>query len=704
MASPSELRVHGVSGTAPRDMLYTDPIGPLLARGEPVRYTTLYHKPLRDPDVDVQAFHWGGLTAGRWSTAFWILLAPFALANIAGWMADRQTRAGRIGVRLAGFCLTSVFVAQLSVVVVDIPYHWLTDNEIGGIWPRLAVIALLFILGFLYSLLIAKVSAKSHYERLQDRDPVDLVLSIDPNSMLEPVEKGKDPWDDPAGTTLSDPSMWAPHSIMHRLRRIHLAAGMLVLALTAARGVSQRWLELVIVGLIFALMLVLVATSLIPTKSWLIKVTAVAPVASMVAGGWSLVILGFAELPTEHHWVGVHVTTYQFAFLMFVFGIVTAIFSGLASLGAFAIGAQLGAAFGIAVAAILEVAIGVGEIGTEGSAYVAVAMLYMFVALTLIALLMMRPWDGEGLGPQPDDNDGGRSRRLMTMLRRLTVDVRIVFKSAALVGIVLGSVALFVGCLRAGNCSPDEFAAPSDGRWLGLFAVVAVVLAWWAAHRIYGGAGVLVPIGAGVLVGAVILGYLSFSFLGLQVDLERLVGIAITVTILIPASFILTSLLRGFRDAERRRKVGILWDVASFFPRWYHPLAPPSYGPFVVKKLGEELGQNPRKVLSAHSQGAMIALVTLGQLEDGIPDGFLTYGCQLGLHYPEQFPTIGIPELVGKVAEKMGTDRWVNLWRPNDPLGGEVKGPVVDRQVDEAVGHSRYEVTDAFQQTRDGLL
>ena len=565
-------------------------------------------------------------------------------------------------------------------------------------------IALLFILGFLYSLLIAKVSAKSHYERLQDRDPVDLVLSIDPNSMLEPVEKGKDPWDDPAGDNPQRP-LDVVSPLDHAPSPPHPSS-----CRDARFGPdSSSWCESEVAGASGSR--IDICSDACSRCHFAHPHEIVADqghrcgtLASMVAGGWSLVILGFAELPTEHHWVGVHVTTYRFAFLMFVFGIVTAIFSGLASLGAFAIGAQLGAAFGISVAAILEVAIGVGEIGTEGSAYVAVAMLYMFVALTLIALLMMRPWDGEGLGPQPDDNDGGRSRRLMTMLRRLTVDVRIVFKSAALVGIVLGSVALFVGCLRAGNCSPDEFAAPSDGRWLGLFAVVAVVLAWWAAHRIYGGAGVLVPIGAGVLVGAVILGYLSFSFLGLQVDLERLVGIAITVTILIPASFILTSLLRGFRDAERRRKVGILWDVASFFPRWYHPLAPPSYGRFVVKKLGEELGQNPRKVLSAHSQGAMIALVTLGQLEDGIPDGFLTYGCQLGLHYPERFPTIGIPELVGKVAEEMGTDRWVNLWRPNDPLGGEVKGPVVDRQVDEAVGHSRYEVTDAFQQTRDGLL
>jgi hypothetical protein len=684
-------------------MLYTDPIGPTQAPGEPLRYTTLYRKPVRDPDVDVNAFHWGGLTAGRWSTAFWILLAPFALANIAGWMTEKQTVPGRIALRLAGLCLTGVFVAQLSVVVIDIPYHWLS-TRIDGIGLRLIVVALFLVFGFIYYVLIAKVSTKSHYERIQDRDPVDMVLSTDPDTMKEPAVTGEDPWDDPVGATIGDAVMWQPHTILNRLRRVHLAFGILVIALTAARGIGLRWLEVVNIGLLVALLLGVVATSLTPTARWLVRATAAAPVGSIVAAGWSLIILGFSDLPPPDHWEGVHVTTYQLAFLMFAFGILIAIFSGLAPLGAFAIGAQLGGAMGIAVAAIFEVALDVGEIGTQGSAYVAVAMLWMIVVLVVVALLLTRPWNGDDLGRAPDDPDGGRGRRMMTLLRRLTLEARTVFRSAALFAIILGSVALYVGCLKERGCSPDQLQAPTNGRWLGLFAVVAVLLAWWAAHRVYGGAAVLVPVGAAAVVGAVILGYLSFSFLGVSIKLSELVSVAIAVTILVPASFILTSLIRGFRDSERRRKVGILWDVASFFPRWYHPLAPPGYGPFVVKNLREELETNASRVLSAHSQGAMIALVTLGQMEEGHPGAFLTYGCQLGLHYPGNFPTVGIPSLVERVVDKLGDGRWVNLWRPNDPLGGEVGGSVVDTRVDETIGHSRYEVTDAFQATRDMLL
>jgi hypothetical protein len=111
-------------------MLYTDPVGRASAPGSPRSFTTLYEKPVRDPDVAVEAFHWGGLTAGSWRTAFWILLAPFVFANISGWMAARQNRIGRAGVRFAGLALTALFVSQIAVVSIDLPYHWLSVHRL----------------------------------------------------------------------------------------------------------------------------------------------------------------------------------------------------------------------------------------------------------------------------------------------------------------------------------------------------------------------------------------------------------------------------------------------------------------------------------------------------------------------------------------------------------------------------------------------
>jgi hypothetical protein len=34
----------------------------------------------------------------------------------------------------------------------------------------------------------------------------------------------------------------------------------------------------------------------------------------------------------------------------------------------------------------------------------------------------------------------------------------------------------------------------------------------------------------------------------------------------------------ALRDTEKRRMVGVLWDVITFWPRANHPLTPPCYG------------------------------------------------------------------------------------------------------------------------------
>ena len=55
----SELRVHGVSGTQPRDMLYTDPVLRDPVEPNERRYTDIHRVPPADTEFDTQAFHWG---------------------------------------------------------------------------------------------------------------------------------------------------------------------------------------------------------------------------------------------------------------------------------------------------------------------------------------------------------------------------------------------------------------------------------------------------------------------------------------------------------------------------------------------------------------------------------------------------------------------------------------------------------------------
>ncbi len=706
MAGYSELRVHGVSGTAPRDMLYTDPVGRGPAPGSPRSFTTLYEKPVRDADVSVGAFHWGGLTAGSWRTAFWILLAPFVFANISGWMADRQNRIGRAGVRVAGLVFTALFVSQIAVVSIDLPYHWLSVR-LDGMWLRVAMFGLFLLSGFLFFLLVQKASAQSHFPPgLSSDRQLELILDPNPSTMLPDDDDSEAQWEDPAGATLADPVVWRPHAILHRLRRLHFAAGILVIAMTAARGSGRVPLEWVLVGLFALLIALTVATTYVPKAKWVRYATAWAPGIAIGTAGWSLIVLWFSTLPASNHWTGVHETTFHIALVMFG-AAAFILFAGLASLGAFAIGAQLGGAFGLAIAYVAEQTIGVNEVALQGASWTAVAMLFLTVLLVCAAAALAQPWNGSDLIPGKGPDGLGRSRRLMTELRRVTVDARLVFRLAAIFAVGVGVGATLLGCVGHPSCSPFNLAAePTQAvQWMVIgFAILAVLLIWWTAHRIFGVIALLVPVAVGLLLLAMRLGFSEIAIFKVELDLSTMVGIAVALAVLLPASFIVTSLIGGFRDAERRRKVGILWDVASFFSRWYHPLAPPSYGPHVVQKLTDELTERPRDLLSAHSQGAMIALVTLGQMKGPLPRGFITYGCQLGLHYPSHFPTAGIPELVEAVRAKLGQDRWISLWRPNDPLGGPVGGTVIDREVGEAVGHSRYELTGSYEAARNDLL
>ncbi|MGA7281701.1 MAG: hypothetical protein WBZ40_07935 [Acidimicrobiia bacterium] len=704
MPDLKELRVHGVSGTPPRDMLYTDPVARDVDPSVPRTYTTVYRKPDRGSGYAVEAFHWGGLTAGSWRTAFWILLAPFAFANIAGWMAERQSRTGRAAVRVAGVALTALFVSQAAVALVDLPHHWLSAR-IGGLGLRLSMIGLHALLGFAFFLLVQKASAQSHFPPgLSSDRQLELVLDTRPETMLPDGEVRTDAdWDDPAGATLGEAVVWERHAILHRLRRIHLAAGVLVVAMTAARGVGNTVLEWVVVAG-FALTIGLTVLTTFTPRSRLVRiVTAWAPGISIGIAGLCVALLLVFDLPASGHWTGVHETTFQIALVMFAAGALTLV-TGLAPLGSFAIGAQLGGAFGIAAAVVMEYFVGVDEIKDNGAGWTSVAMLFLFVILLMLVGRLARPWKGSGLDLGADDPDHGRRRRLMTILRRVTVDARAVFKLAGLFGIAAGGIAVYLGCFSGSACHPFNLGRPPRPALTIALAVIAILLLWWTAHRVFGPIAVLLPVGAGALIAAGAAGFLKFSILKVQIDLTSLVGVSIAFTVLLPASFILNSLVRGFRDAERRRKVGILWDVASFFPRWYHPLAPPAYGPFVVQQLKQELTERPRDLLAAHSQGAMISLVTLGQMDAEVGLCFLSYGCQLGLHYPRLFPTAGIEALVDEVGSLVGPGSWISLWRANDPLGGEVGQPVVDRMVDDGIGHSTYELTQDYRDARSDLI
>lgn len=155
----------------------------------------------------------------------------------------------------------------------------------------------------------------------------------------------------------------------------------------------------------------------------------------------------------------------------------------------------------------------------------------------------------------------------------------------------------------------------------------------------------------------------------------------------------------AFRVPATRRSVGILWDIASFWPRTAHPLAAPCYAERTVPDLITRIGyyrHGPAPgagvVLAGHSQGTVISAAALIQLAERAPHAptsgpenadvltgvsLLTFGCVLRRLYGRYFPVyFGAPAFDRLARHLGGTDarpgRWLNLWRYTDYLGGMV--------------------------------
>ncbi|GAB2979251.1 hypothetical protein [Saccharothrix stipae] len=172
---------------------------------------------------------------------------------------------------------------------------------------------------------------------------------------------------------------------------------------------------------------------------------------------------------------------------------------------------------------------------------------------------------------------------------------------------------------------------------------------------------------------------------------------------LVVSGLVLLLLLLGVRtwqSPRMRTAVGIVWDLVAFWPRMAHPICPPPYGGRATIELTSRAvrlaGHHDvgAVVLSGHSQGSVVCFAALSLLrrESERPDpadgeryirqadalaavrrvGLVTYGSQLQWAYSRLFPHyLGHAELV-RLHEDLG-DRWWNVHRLTDPLGGPVQ-------------------------------
>ena len=374
----SELRVHGVSGTQPRDMLYTDPVVRDPLEPNERRYTDIHRVPPTDTEFDTQAFHWGGLTAGSRLTAFWILLSPFVLANAAGWMStDRKNRFSHGMIRASGLGLTALFVTEAFTAIVLLPYLWFEGKdsfdvmrwtiEVGPGLRRGLLLALIILISGLFLLLVLKASTQSHFEPLDTTKQaellswpkVDAMAAATPNDAI-PLDRPEVPFEDPADGVITDPRLWRPDSMLHRLRRLHMSVGYVVIALEVAVWTDTVWATVATSGVLGALALMTIITSFVPTNRALLMGTAMAPfIGAIVLLASMVLIFTSTTADWQDDWIGAspHVVTFLTGLAMGVF-VFLSMASGLIVVGGLVLATFFGAVLGLAVGIVIESVLG----------------------------------------------------------------------------------------------------------------------------------------------------------------------------------------------------------------------------------------------------------------------------------------------------------------------------------------------------------
>jgi hypothetical protein len=706
-ATVVELRVHGVSGTPPATML-ADPM-PVRVAGD--QLAGFYRRALKrnaPPPADgvmPEAFSWGSLTSGAAARALWLLLLPFTLANVCFWMRPRRRGVAdvicRWLLRVLALSLTSTLVLAAVGVAVDLIawqcaapgqacavdrswLRWLSAGWwsepgrrllIGGLVPA-AVIGLLWYLGR---------RTWSSYESVRA-----------PLGDLQP------------DLPLAEPSFWSGRKAVRELRCLHVAvavstldAMLVVPGLAADRASRTGWTGLG-VALVIAIAAV-VAVALVglgvrrvvdrraasSDRFWTPAAMLVAAAITLLAvGGWYLAAPARPRWPDVPTLPGYTTTitalfTTQVAVLLLVALLVLAqrrhvpASAALAGFGAPVFGSvALLVASAFAAGATFRTADFLDRGGTQNQP-------------TETAASMLQP---------PPQYSWAALGFLLTLA------------ALVLLMLVVGLARLAGPRLhRAERAYEDEVRASEDGtdaRCEDPYRLRRIARARLAAALTDTAPALIATLvlpGAVITVAVTVIVLLSPDPPAVLAQ-QHLAAVAPTVGFLtnlgtwLVSGFALALLLLGraaYRTLRLRRVVGILWDLGTFWPRAAHPLAPPCYAERAVPDLVRRaswLAGSSEVLLSAHSQGTALSAAALLQMpREAIGRiRLLTYGCPLHRLYVRWFPAYFDDATLEWLALYLH-DRWINLTRRTDPIGGPVfpddeqRGARVDRELRDPV-------------------
>ncbi len=753
-----EVRVHGVSGTPPQDLLDRPNVVLLDGDARAGFYRSANPDDISDrfmsrPGASIADFEgpylegyaWGGLTSGSAWRSLWLLLLPFSLLNVAPRMrpADPPRDSKDAGPRLyllwlvgrwLALCSTAVFVMAFIGVGMDLTGYQCGRRTCtaGPPWVDGIVFghtaAHQFLLGALVPLLVLALLWLIGGRTIARYEAVGVL-----DTLAEPRASGPEP------PGLKSRWMWQNERPVRRLRAAHLQTGVgMVVAFAAAPSGGWQHVLGLVVGLgaaVYAAVAVAIGSFTAPYESrgWTIA-SLVCWLALLGAGAAEGLRLAFvADKPS------VATTVAIVNFTPGPDGVPRPTPAGLPGYASTALWLLLAE---LALLVVLLVVVwraaraaaqpaDFGERGPSagmagyGTWVLSVMAVFMGAVFTAGVYLFAGGWlHAHHTIPRPTDIS---PRQPYFSYPEVIVDagtayaVAVAFAALVLIGCgIYGAIRLarvrdtsrlIVPGAGVGDYGSDWTDGDPKRR-------TAILRAMWL--------GGVVDIGGRPIVLLMVAGAVMSEIVGVLLFLEHVFGVsaatdwlrgstglgffsvrnleaagAYAVVLTLIALVVLG--YYAFRKQSLRRSVGILWDLASFWPRLGHPLAAPCYAeravPDLVERAHLHAGNGYGVVLAAHSQGTVLSAAAMLQLgrhdqlvtpeQRVVPNiAFLSCGCVLRRLYGRYFPAYFGPDTLAAVADLL-TDRaadgalprWRNLWRYTDYLGGPISlGPPAQAQ------------------------
>jgi hypothetical protein len=770
----TELRIHGVSGSNGPTMLEHPQALQVAGDATAGFYRRWSPDGPGNPSVPwkLEAYSWGGLTEAPLASASWLLLAPFMMYNVAYFMLpptvtggespmvmepephlrrDRRHQVAHALLRLLAMAATIQFVSAAATVIMSTVAwqaanrdHLLLPSWMGwyGAWTAGWRVALaLGVVGVVIALLWwISVRTASKYESR--------------TSVARP--ELNEAW------RLTQPGFWRGKVLVSRQRELHAAAAgssvALIAVLPGAHPAAARWLAIVLAAVVLAAAVVSVTLPLAdrytvsmvhagkPRDTWadiwcrgVLAAALVTLVVSAVVSGWTDRLHGrqYGALPG--------LTGFLAVLLIVQAALLLALAVRVMVMAREARKADASTADASTAGASTTDASTTG-VGTEVTAdrtmrpYLGGNLATLIAALGFMLGGLLTAVINFGVTRLLGTVEPSGFHFTDAPADALAVPWPVFAFGAAPIGLLLGAIAagvvLYLRYRRnrgafetrpTGGSSPVAAAyaastagAPgeNDGDGEAYRQRRRAIARAWAVGLLVDDADTATALAVGgslvLVLAAEIAAAADAGGSGQPSPLYNAWhGLAAVVSfVAIAVSGWLVLLLRqAYSDPARRKTIGALWDVATFWPRAVHPLAPPCYAeraiPEVVDRIrlltghltaGKDdvaalkyqaglpnlertkgLTVPPGKLLlTGYSQGSVIAPAVVAQLPaEVLPDvALLTLACPArrlyGCAFPAYFGRAQLAELARLLDAGPRPGRWKNLRRRSDYIGSFV--------------------------------